>query len=46
MIGDRTYRNQFYYKSFQQYGTGKSEFDDLADGTTTLLQIRADKEKQ
>ncbi|MCK5396354.1 MAG: hypothetical protein KAJ32_10190 [Gammaproteobacteria bacterium] len=42
---DRAYRSQFYYKGFQQYGTGKSEFDDIADCTTTLLQVHADKEK-
>jgi hypothetical protein len=45
-VGERTYRSQFYYKGFQQYGTGKSEFDDLADCTTTLLQVHADKEKE
>ncbi len=45
-VGDRAYRSQFYYKGFQQYGTGKSEFDDLADCTTTLLQVHADKEKE
>lgn len=43
--GERTYRSQFYYKGFQQYGTGKSEFDDIADCITTLLQVHADKEK-
>jgi hypothetical protein len=43
-VGDRTYRSQFYYKGFQQYGTGKSEFDDIADCITTLLQVHADKE--
>jgi hypothetical protein len=43
-VGDRAYRSQFYYKGFQQYGTGKSEFDDIADCTTTLLQVHADKE--
>jgi len=43
-VGERTYRTQFYYKGFQQYGTGKSEFDDIADCITTLLQVHADKE--
>ena len=45
-VGDRTYRSQFYYKGFQQYGTGKPEFDDIADCITTLLQVHADKEKE
>ena len=43
-VGERAYRSQFYYKGFQQYGTGKSEFDDIADCITTLLQVHADKE--
>ncbi|HEB82742.1 MAG TPA: hypothetical protein ENJ11_07760 [Gammaproteobacteria bacterium] len=44
--GERAYRSQFYYKGFQQYGTGKSEFDDIADCVTTLLQVHADKEAE
>jgi len=43
-VGERAYRTQFYYKGFQQYGTGKSEFDDIADCITPLLQVHADKE--
>jgi hypothetical protein len=43
-VGDRAYRSQFYYQGYQQYGTGKSEFEDIADCTTTLLQVHADKE--
>ena len=43
-VGDRTYRSQFYYRGYQQYGTGKAEFDDIADCITTLLQVHADKE--
>lgn len=43
-VGDRAYRSQFYYRGYQQYGTGKSEFDDIADCVTTLLQVHADKE--
>jgi hypothetical protein len=42
--GERSYRSQFYYKGYQQYGTGKPEFDDIADCVTTLLQVHADKE--
>ena len=44
-VGERTYRSQFYYKGYQQYGTGKTEFDDIADCITTLLQVHADKER-
>jgi len=43
-VAERTYRSQFYYKGYQQYGTGKSEFDEIADCVTTLLQVHADKE--
>lgn len=44
--GDRAYRSQFYYRGFQQYGTGKSEFDDITDCVVTTLQVHADKEAQ
>ncbi len=44
-VGERTYRSQFYYRGYQQYGTGKSEFDDIADCVTTLLQVHAKPEK-
>ena len=43
-VGERAYRSQFYYKGFQQYGTGKAVFDDIADFITTLLHVHADKE--
>ena len=42
--GERSYRSQFYYRGYQQYGTGKTEYDDIADCVTTLLQVHADKE--
>ncbi len=45
-VGERAYRCQFYYRGFQQYGTGKAEFDDITDCVTTLLQVHADKEKE
>ena len=41
---ERKFRSQFYYRGFQQYGTGKVEYDDLADCVTTMLQVHADKE--
>jgi hypothetical protein len=43
---DRNYRCQFYYRGYQQYGTGKNEFDDLTDCIVTMLQVHADKEAQ
>ena len=43
--GEKKYRSQFYYRGFQQYGTGKTEYDDLADCVTTMLQVHSDKER-
>jgi len=43
-VAERTYRSQFYYRGFQQYGTGKSEYDDITDCVVTMLQVHADKE--
>jgi len=34
----------FYYRGYQQYGTGRCEFDDITDRVVTLLQVHADKE--
>ena len=43
-VGERTYRSQFYYRGYQQYGTCKTEFDYIEDFVTTLLDVHADKE--
>lgn len=43
-VAEKTYRCQFYYRGYQQYGTGKSEFDDITDCVVTMLQVHADKE--
>jgi hypothetical protein len=40
--GDRRYRCQFFYRGFQQYGTGVSEYDDLTECVVSLLQTQAD----
>lgn len=40
------YRAQFFYRGFQQYGTGKHEYDDLGDCVTTLLQVQSDHERK
>lgn len=42
---ENKYRSQFYYRGYQQYGTGKLEYDDLADCVTTMLQVHSDKER-
>ena len=43
-LGDRNYRGQFYYRGYQQYGTGKPEYDDITTCTVELLQVQADHE--
>jgi len=41
---EKNYRCQFYYRGYQQYGTGKNEFDDITDCVVTMLQVHADRE--
>ena len=40
--GDSSYRCQFFYRLYQQYGTGRHEYDDLAECVVDLLQTQAD----
>ena len=40
--GDRNYRCQFFYRGYQQYGTGVKEYDDLSECIVSLLQVQAD----
>jgi hypothetical protein len=40
--GDRKYRCQFFYRGYQQYGTGVTEYDDLSECIVSLLQVQAD----
>jgi len=42
--GERRYRSQFFYRGFQQYGTGVHEYDDLSECIVSLLQVQADYE--
>ena len=44
--GDRRYRSQFFYKPYQQYGTGRREYDDLTECVVSLLQAQADHSAQ
>lgn len=39
---DRAYRCQFFFRGYQQYGTGRREYDDLAECIVDLLQTHAD----
>ncbi len=40
--GSRKYRCQFFYRGYQQYGTGVHEYDDLTECVVSLLQAQAD----
>jgi len=39
---EKRYRCQFYYRGYQQYGTGIREYDDLTECVVSLLQAQAD----
>ena len=43
-VAEKAYRSQFYYRGYQQYGTGKHDYDDITDCVVTMLQVHADKE--
>jgi len=41
-IRNNRYHCQFYYRGYDQYGTGIREYNDLIDCTVTLLRVQAD----
>ena len=43
-VGDGRFRSQFFYSGREQYGTGRQEYDDLAECVVTLLQLQAEHE--
>lgn len=45
-VTDGRYRSQFFYSDTEQYGTGRTEYDDLEDCVVTLLQVQSDHERQ
>ena len=44
--GEDRYRCQFYYSDEEQFGTGRAEFEELAECVSLLLKLQADHEKQ
>jgi hypothetical protein len=44
--GTQNYRCQFYYKGYQQYGTGVHEYDDIGDCIISLLQVQSDQHRE
>jgi hypothetical protein len=43
-VGDGRYRNQFFYRVHQQFGTGIDEYDNITECAVSLLQMQADHE--
>lgn len=44
--GSKKYRCQFFYRGYQQYGTGVHEYDDMGDCIVSLLQVQADYQRE
>jgi hypothetical protein len=44
--GLQSYRCQFFYRGYQQYGTGVPEYDDIGDCIISLLQVQADHSRE
>jgi len=44
--GMQNYRCQFFYKGYQQYGTGVHEYDDIGDCIISLLQVQSDHKRE
>jgi len=44
--GIQNYRCQFFYKGYQQYGTGVHEYDDIGDCIISLLQVQSDQHRE
>ena len=43
-VGEKSYRNQFFYTAREQFGTGREEYDEVGDCVITLLRLQADHE--
>lgn len=44
-VAEGRYRSLFFYSVQEQYGTGRAEYDDLAECVAVLLKLQADHEK-
>ncbi|MBT6670820.1 MAG: hypothetical protein HOB03_12225 [Gammaproteobacteria bacterium] len=40
------YRCQFFYRGFQQYGTGKEKYDNIGDCAIAMLQVHTEHEQK
>ena len=43
--GEDRFRSQFYYSDEEHFGTGRAEYDELAECVSLLLRLQADHEK-
>jgi len=41
-IGNNRYYCQFYYRGYDQYGTGIRDYNDLIECVVTMLRVQAD----
>ena len=44
--GIQNFRCQFFYRGYQQYGTGVREYDDIGDCIVSLLQVQSDHARE
>ena len=44
--GEDRYRSQFFYTDEEHFGTGRDEYDELAECVSLLLKLQADHEKE
>lgn len=40
--GEKSYRSQFFYSVREEYGTGRTDYDDILDCVVSLLRAQAD----
>ena len=45
-VSESRYRSMFFYTVYDAYGTGREEYDDIAECVSILLRLQADYEKE
>ena len=45
-LRENRYRCQFFYRGYQQFGTGRDEYADMAECVSALLQVQSDHERE
>lgn len=44
--GPEEFRCQFFYEPSEQFGTGHTHYDNLAEGVAAVLQVQSDHERE